>query len=139
MDAEACWAHLRRARSGVLGTVHPERGVDAVPVVYAVDDDRRIVVPVDAVKAKGRARLQRLVNVERDPRVVLLVDEYDDDDWSRLWWVRVHGRAGEQGATPALVEFLAARYRQYRTPGAVVGALVITPEAVAGWRSGEPR
>ncbi len=26
-------------------------------------------------------------------RVALLVDEYDDADWSRLWWVRVDGIA----------------------------------------------
>ena len=39
-------ARLAAHDHGVLCTVHPERGVDAVPVVYAVDDDRHIGVPV---------------------------------------------------------------------------------------------
>ena len=27
----------------------------------------------------------------KTPRVALLVDHYDDDDWSALWWVRADG------------------------------------------------
>jgi PPOX class probable F420-dependent enzyme len=36
--------------------------------------------------------LQRLVNVRAEPRVSLLVEQYDED-WSRLWWVRADGHA----------------------------------------------
>ena len=55
LDLAACWDHLSGASHGVLGTVHPERGVDAVPVVFVVDDDR-VVIPIDTVKAKrGRS------------------------------------------------------------------------------------
>lgn len=47
----------------------------------------------------------------------MLVDEYDDVDWSRLWWVCLRGRARvlEQGAEhdEALV-LLAEKYTQYR-------------------------
>ena len=90
LDTTECWARLAAAGHGVLGTVHARRGVDAVPVVYVVEGGG-VVVPIDAVKAKRGPRLQRLRNLEADPRVVLLVDHYDDD-WPQLWWVRVHGR-----------------------------------------------
>ena len=128
LNAEECWARLGEAGHGVLATAHPERGVDAVPVVFVVDDHRRLLVPVDTVKAKSTTRLQRLVNLERDPRCVLLVDEYHDD-WSKLWWVRVHATAVATDRAPSELE----RFEQYRAPGSVVGALRLTPTAITGW------
>lgn len=74
-------------------------------VVSAVDD-----------KPKTTRRLQRLENIRRDPRVTLLVDEYDED-WSNLWWVRADGQArvvesGSELAAP--VAWLCDKYEQYR-------------------------
>jgi PPOX class probable F420-dependent enzyme len=130
MTRDEAWSLLAGADHGVLATVHPERGVDAVPVVFALDGDR-VVLPVDTVKAKTTTRLQRLENVARDPRCVLLVDHYDDD-WSQLWWVRVHGTARVvDGRAGALTRFPA-----YREEGAVTATIVLTPSAVTGWRAG---
>ena len=130
LPAGEAWSLLRGARHGVLATVHAQRGVDAVPVVFAVDGER-IVVPVDTVKAKSTTRLQRVVNLARDPRCVLLVDHYDDD-WSKLWWVRLHGTATvAEGRHDAL-----AAFPQYREDDAVVATIVLRPSAVTGWRAG---
>src|SRR4030095_1967058 len=92
-------ARLAAHDHGVLCTVHPERGVDAVPVVYVVDDDGCVGVPVDGVKPKSTSRLQRERNLEADPRAALLVEHWDRSDWSRLWWVR--GELRWQGDTAA--------------------------------------
>lgn len=129
----ACWARLARARHGVLATVHPTRGVDAVPVVFAVADNGqgpRIFLPVDTVKPKRSTRLQRVANIKADPRCVFLVDHYDDD-WSQLWWVRVHAVAtwSEDEVAPGL----AALFPQYGTPGALVGTITLLPTEVRGW------
>ena len=124
------WSRLRASDHGVLATVHPERGVDAVPVVFAVDGER-ILLPVDTVKPKSTTRLQRLANLADDPRCVLLVDHYDED-WSTLWWVRVHGTATVvEGRDPALAVF-----PPYRQAGAVAATIVLVPEVVTGWRAG---
>lgn len=127
LNLEECWARLRTSTHGVLGTVHAERGVDAVPVVFAVDGEV-LVVPVDTVKPKASTRLQRLANVERDPRCVMLVDHYDDD-WSQLWWVRVHATATVVDGTNDALE----RFAAYREPGSVVQSIVLTPTEVTGW------
>ena len=130
LDADAAWALLRTSHHGVLGTVHPGRGVDAVPVVFAVDGSR-VLVPVDTVKAKSTTRLQRVANLAGDPRCVLLVDHYDDD-WSKLWWVRAHGTATVvEGRHDALTAFA-----QYREEGAVAATIVLRPDVVSGWRAG---
>ena len=123
------WSLLRGSDHGVLATVHTDRGVDAVPVVFAVEADR-ILTPVDAVKPKSTARLQRLVNLDEDPRCALLVDHYEED-WSQLWWVRVHGTAtvvpGRHGALTA--------FEQYRDEGTVTATIVLEPTLVTGWRA----
>ena len=102
---------------GILCTVHATRGVDAVPCVFAVDDDGFIGVPVDRVKPKSSTRLQRERNLESDPRATLLVEHWDPEDWSQLWWVRASMQR-EPNPSPqredGLVALLAARYPQYR-------------------------
>ena len=67
-------ARLAAHDHGILCTVHAARGVDAVPVVYTVDDDGYLgVVRSDLVKPKASLRLQREANLEADPRGMLLV------------------------------------------------------------------
>ena len=132
LDVTACWVHLRAARHGVLGTVHGDRGVDAIPVVFVLDREE-VVIPIDAVKPKAGQRLQRLRNLDTDPRAVLLVDRYDDD-WSKLWWVRVHGDAIEAAPTTEQLEQLAATFPGYAAPGTVTSVIVLTPSRVTGWR-----
>ena len=85
-------ARLAAHDHGILCTVHAERGVDAVPVAYVADEDGYVGVPVDLVKPKASVRLQRERNLEADPRATLLVEHWDRDDWSRLWWVRAELR-----------------------------------------------
>ncbi len=65
----------------------PPAGVDSVPVCFVVDGDL-IAIPIDTIKPKRSTRLGRLRNLEADPRATLLVEHWDFDDWSTLWWVR---------------------------------------------------
>ena len=94
-----------------LATINQDGGIDLVPVVYALIDDDTLVTAVDH-KPKRTTRLQRLRNVEREPAVTVLVDHYDDD-WDRLWWVRLRGDAAvveQHGPGRAA---LVAKYPQY--------------------------
>ncbi|MDQ1393288.1 MAG: hypothetical protein QOF30_2265 [Acidimicrobiaceae bacterium] len=144
LDEEECWALLATARHGVLGTVHPQRGVDAVPVVFAVlpnatagaEARPSVVIPLDTVKPKRSARLRRLANIEGDARCVLLVDRYDED-WSQLWWVRLHAvaTASSSDASEAVLGALSERYPQYRPPGSVVAVMTLAPTELTGWRA----
>lgn len=88
LDEEASRSRLGAHVHGVFCTLHPERGPDPQPVVYAVTDDGYVGVPIDKVKPKKSSRLQREDNLAADPRGSLLVEHWDADDWSRLWWVR---------------------------------------------------
>lgn len=131
-------ARLAAHDHGILCTVHVERGVDAVPVVFAVDEDGDVGIPIDRVKPKAAGRLQRERNLEADPRATLLVEHWDPDDWSRLWWVRAELRWRhdvDRDRAESLAERLAQRYPQYRRqPFARV--LVLRTVGVSGWAAG---
>jgi PPOX class probable F420-dependent enzyme len=123
---------------GVLCTVHAERGVDAVPVVYVVDEDGFVGVPVDRVKPKSSSRLQRERNLEADPRAALLVEHWDRGDWSQLWWVRAELRwQGDAAAARAadLAAGLARAYPQYRDQP-FTRVLVLRVVGLTGWATG---
>ena len=128
-------ARLATSDHGVLSTVHRDRGVDAVPVVYVADADGWIGVPIDRVKPKSSARLQRERNLEADPRAALLVEHWDRADWSRLWWVRAelrwHGDAAPARAAD-LAARLASAFPQYRDQP-FARLLLLHVVGVSGW------
>lgn len=66
LNADEAMRRLVAHVHGVLCTVHPERGPDPLPVMYAVSDEGHVGVPIDRVKPKGSARLQREANLERE-------------------------------------------------------------------------
>ncbi|MGH7904874.1 MAG: TIGR03668 family PPOX class F420-dependent oxidoreductase, partial [Candidatus Dormibacteraceae bacterium] len=107
------------ARLGTLG----DGQVHLVPITFAIEGDS-LYFAVDR-KPKRTPDLRRLRNIAAHPAVAVLVDSYDDD-WSRLWWVRLDGVAevlpeSEEGGRA--LTLLQERYPQYRDeppPGPVV-------------------
>ncbi|MFB4314454.1 TIGR03668 family PPOX class F420-dependent oxidoreductase [Actinomadura sp. 21ATH] len=86
-------------------------------------------------KPKSSRDLKRLANVRANPHVSLLADHYDDD-WDRLWWVRVdgHARVIEDAAGMAgPVALLAGRYRQYRERPPEGPVIAIAIDRWTGW------
>ncbi len=108
LDADEARARLAAHVHGVLCTLHQQRGPDPQPVVYALSDDGHVGVPIDRVKPKTSSRLQREANLAADPRAALLIEHWDADDWSRLWWVRAHLEHVAE-PPPSTTEELAAR------------------------------
>jgi PPOX class probable F420-dependent enzyme len=89
-----------------LATVGRDGRPHLVPICFVIEGDV-LYTAVDE-KPKRTRRLKRLANVEANPQVEVLIDHYDDD-WSRLWWVRLRGRA-RIVEDPRAVELLAAKY-----------------------------
>lgn len=136
LSETAAFERLASHDHGVLSTVHADRGVDAVPVVYVVVGEA-VGIPIDRVKSKSSMRLQREKNLEADPRATLLIEQWDRDDWSKLWWVRAELRYQSEAPnshTPALSARLAERFVQYRDEP-FAGMLVLGIVAVSGWEA----
>jgi PPOX class probable F420-dependent enzyme len=119
------------ARVARLATVRPDGSPHVVPVTFAVDSGD-IVTAVDH-KPKRSRRLQRLVNIEANPAVSLLADHWDED-WSRLWWVRVDGTATTAEDDVAAVDALVAKYPQYREALPDGPAIRIRVTSISSWQ-----
>ncbi len=124
------------ARVGCLATLDPEGRLHVVPVCFALEGET-LYSAVDE-KPKRSRTLRRIENARRRPDVTVLVDHYDDD-WTRLWWVRLRGRArvldaGEE--VDRALALLADKYDRYREepPGPPVLAV-----NVAEWRGWSAR
>lgn len=136
LDEASARQRLTGHDHAVLATMHAERGIDTVPVVYAVDGEF-VGVPIDRVKPKKSVQLQREANLTADPRASLLAQCWDRDDWTRLWWVRVELRWQGLGHEheEVLADLLGQRYAQYADkPFSHV--LVFRIDSISGWAAG---
>ena len=121
-------ARLLTARVARLATTDPDGRPHLVPIVFALDRDT-LYSAVDR-KPKRSTTLRRIENARARPDVTILVDHYADD-WSRLWWIRLRGRARVLDSGEELehaLRLLVAKYPQYRDepPGAPVLAVDVT-------------
>lgn len=124
-------AMLETAQLGHLATVRSDGSPHLVPVVFALIG-RRLVSPIDH-KPKRSLRLIRLDNIRHEDRVTLLVDHYEED-WTRLWWVRVDGTASIlDSIDPTTMAALTEKYPQYRNHPPTGPGIAIEIETVTGW------
>ncbi len=75
---------IARLATSFDGNIH------LIPVVF-VRHGTSIYSPIDG-KPKSARKLQRIIDIETNPQITLLLDQYDDE-WSKLWWVRITGTA----------------------------------------------
>ena len=126
---------LDAARVARLATTDPDGRPHLVPIVFAVDADT-LYSAVDR-KPKRSQRLRRIENARERPDVTVLVDHYEDD-WSRLWWIRVRGRArvldGGEERERALA-LLRDKYPQYRDEPPDGPVLAVDVVDVREWAS----
>lgn len=136
MDLAEMRRRVQDARVARLATIDPAGRPHLVPVVFALAEDD-LLMAVDQ-KPKRTRTLQRLANIRANPMVALLVDHYEDD-WSRLWWVRIRGSARVVDEGPDLERALAAlaeKFEQYRSSPPAGPAVVVTAEEWLGWAAG---
>jgi PPOX class probable F420-dependent enzyme len=119
------------ARVARLATVDPQGRPHVVPICFVLED-QALYTAVDD-KPKRTRQLQRLRNIEANPRVEVLIDYYDDD-WSKLWWVRLRGTAWIVD-DPHAMELLAAKYPQYRERPPAGPVIAVAIEERSEWRA----
>jgi PPOX class probable F420-dependent enzyme len=135
VEASEARRRLSASRAARLATVGVDGRPHVVPIVFALHDDT-LYFAVDA-KPKRTTNLRRLKNIAANPAVAVLVDHYEDD-WMRLWWVRVDGTARvviDGDEAERAIDLLAARYAQYRTARPDGPVVAIHIERLTGWAS----
>jgi PPOX class probable F420-dependent enzyme len=123
------WARLASARVARLATSAPR----IVPVTFAIAGET-IYHAVDH-KPKATRQLARLDDLRADPRASLLVDHYDDADWTRLWWVRADGTARILDDAPEAIDLLVEKYAQYRERRPEGPVIALDVQRIKGWEA----
>jgi PPOX class probable F420-dependent enzyme len=80
---------LRVAR---LATADAHGVPHVVPVCFAIADGTLYMTIDEKPKRQVGAPLKRLRNIAENPAVAILADRYDED-WTRLGWIMLQGRA----------------------------------------------
>ena len=79
-------------RIGHLATADSRAVPHVVPVCFSLSAST-LYMTIDQKPKQDRDRpLKRLSNINSNPQVAIVFDRYDED-WQRLAWVMLHGRA----------------------------------------------
>ena len=120
-----------------LATVDAEHAPHVIPVCFCFDRSVFYSAIDRKPKRVSADRLTRLKNIAQRSRVALLLDYYDED-WTRLWYVLVRGKARLVSAEAERLQAIArlrAKYPQYAAGMLSDDAPVlrITPDRITSW------
>jgi PPOX class probable F420-dependent enzyme len=109
-------AFVRSARVAHLATADDEGRPHVIPICFVIDG-QQLYSPIDEKpKRTSPLQLKRIRNIRANPHVAVVVDRYDDN-WQRLAYVLIVGRAKIilRGAKhKRAVGLLRKKYPQYR-------------------------
>jgi PPOX class probable F420-dependent enzyme len=129
-------AFVETRRVAHLATADSRAVPQVVPVCFGLAEDALYITIDQKPKREGGRPLKRLRNIAENPRVSVVFDRYDED-WRRLAWVMLHGRAGilAEGAEHDRAQSLRrARYRQLEAMQiGKLPVIVIAIERVSSW------
>ncbi|MFI5395872.1 MAG: TIGR03668 family PPOX class F420-dependent oxidoreductase [Candidatus Binatia bacterium] len=132
-------AFAERGRVAHLATADAAGTPHVIPICYALSGSCFYFV-VDEKPKRSRRGLKRLRNIAENPRVALVIDEYDED-WGRLAFLLIHGHAAvvtDREEYTTVLDRLRSRYVQYHAMPLLLAThpmIRITPERHHMWRA----
>lgn len=135
---------IDKAKVARLATVDSEHKPHLIPVVFAFDNDSYFIPIDEKTKRFKPENLKRTKNIQQNSDVALLIDEYNDD-WTKLYFVMIQGKASiiggkklEQNELSLLEKahkLLIDKYLQYQKIGIGEYIIVIIPQKVITWKN----
>jgi len=137
---------INKAKVARLATADLEYKPHLVPIVFVFDNDLNCYfIPIDEkTKRSGPENLKRVKNIQENPKVALLIDEYNED-WTKLYFIMIQGKASivggkklEQNEMQLLEKahkLLCNKYPQYQKIGVGEYLIMIMPHKVISWKN----
>ena len=143
---------ISRARVARLSTIDYNNKIPhVVPVVFAFDGHYYYIPLDEKGKTQPVEKLKRVKNIQDNPNVALLIDEYSED-WSKLVFVMIQGKAHlignekEKGnenndhdvnnsPLKEIHKLLYQKYPQYKQVGISRYCIKIQPQKIIFWKN----
>jgi PPOX class probable F420-dependent enzyme len=135
---------IDKATVARLATVDSECMPHLIPVVFVFDNDCYFIPIDEKTKRSKPENLKRVKNIQQNPNVALLIDEYNED-WTKLYFIMIQGKASIVGGKEsdqnelALLEkahkLLSGKYVQYQKIGIGEYVIMIVPQKVITWKN----
>jgi PPOX class probable F420-dependent enzyme len=138
---------INKARVARLATVDLECKPHLIPVVFVFDNDCDCYfIPIDEKSKRSRPeKLKRTKNIQQNPNVALLIDEYNED-WTKLYFIMIQAKAliiggkGLEKQNEVLLlqkahNLLFDKYPQYQKTGVGEYVIMIIPQKVITWEN----
>ena len=127
---------IRSARTAHLATANKSGQPHVIPICF-VFDGKDFYSPIDEKPKRTAAqKLKRLKNIRENPQVALVIDHYDED-WRKLSYVLVSGKARMLLSGThhrKAVNLLRRKYSQYRTMRIDrLPMILIRPKRTTSW------
>lgn len=126
---------LEASRVAHLATADRSGVPHLVPVCFCLRGDS-LYVTVDEKPKRAGVPLKRLRNIGENPAVAVTADRWDED-WTRLGWVMLRGRASilaGGGEHDQAQDLLRLRYPQYRAMDlAPLPVIAVRVARVSSW------
>ena len=137
-DVQRGFVEIRRV--GHLATADAGGAPHLVPVCYALAGEA-LYITIDEKPKRRDVPLKRVRNILENPQTAFVVDRWDEN-WSRLGWVMLRGRAEilERGEEHDRAQaLLRERYLQYRAMNlAGLPVIAIRIARAASWGNLSP-
>ena len=135
---------IDKATVARLATVDSECKPHLIPVVFVFDNDCYFIPIDEKTKRSKPENLKRTKNIQQNPNVALLIDEYNED-WTKLYFIMIQGKASIIGGKELernellLLEkahkLLCDKYVQYQKIGIGKYIIMIIPQKVITWKN----
>jgi PPOX class probable F420-dependent enzyme len=135
---------IDKAKIARLATVDSECKPHLIPVVFVYDNDCYFIPIDEKTKRSKPENLKRIKNIQQNPNVALLIDEYNED-WRKLYFIMIQGKASiignkelEQNKQVLLEKahkLLSDKYVQYQEIGIGHYIIMIVPQKIITWKN----
>ena len=124
---------INKAKVARLATVDIKCTPYLVPVVFVLDNDNDYYfIPIDEKTKRSRPEnLKRVRNIQENPNVALLIDEYNEDSI-------LGGKKLQQNEIPLSEKahkLLHSKYPQYQKISVGEYLIMIMPQKVIAWKN----
>ena len=129
---------IKRSKVARLATVDQQSHPYVVPIVFVFHKNSFFIPLDEKTKGVNPKKLKRVKNIQKNPKVTLLIDQYQND-WKKLFFLMIHGKASvidnNSKTLNEIHKLLVLKYPQYKKIGVGNSCIKVKPTKIKFWNN----